>query len=133
MQNPGLFKTLRYSEQDSYSEPCQTSTMERLEKHLTATIFFASNHLFMSSSLWNRYNVFNVALNFTQEVFIQCNKVWVPWSRDGDYEFWYTFSKVYSDMNYYFWLSTFSNSSATHNPYITELFPLEYLEQIWRH
>ena len=46
MQNPGLFKTLRYSEQDSYSEPCQTSTMERLEKHLTAIIFFASNDYF---------------------------------------------------------------------------------------
>ena len=31
----------------------------------------------------------------------------------GDCEFWYNPSKFYSDITYYFWLSTFSNLSPT--------------------
>ena len=56
IQNPGLFRSLGYSEPEVYSKPCQTSTMERHEKQVTAIIIFASYNynsryqLFMSSS-----------------------------------------------------------------------------------
>ena len=63
IQNSGLFRTLRYWEPEAYSEPCLTSTMEHLEKQLTATIIFASQlfsqyQLFMSYSSWNKYGFF---------------------------------------------------------------------------
>ena len=35
IQKPGLFRILGCSEPEAYSEPCQISTMERLEKQLT--------------------------------------------------------------------------------------------------
>ena len=53
IQNPGIFKNLVQSEPETYiqnreifrtggiSELCQTSTMERFKKQLTAIIFFA--------------------------------------------------------------------------------------------
>ena len=50
IQNPGLFRTLGYSEQEAYSEPYQKSTMERFEKQLTATIIFASYNYFRNIS-----------------------------------------------------------------------------------
>ena len=50
IQNPGLFRTLRYSTLEAYSEPCQISTMERLEEQLTAIIIFASYNCFCNIS-----------------------------------------------------------------------------------
>ena len=32
IQNPGIFRTLVYSKSEAYSEPCQTSTMNRFAK-----------------------------------------------------------------------------------------------------
>ena len=81
-ENPRIFRT-----GGIYSEPCQTSTMERLEKQLTATIVFSSfnyfSHyqLFMSSSSWNKYDLFNAGLIYIPESFIQCKKIWGPESR----------------------------------------------------
>ena len=40
IQNPGLFKTQGYSKTEAYSEPCQTSTMERFEKQLKGYNYF---------------------------------------------------------------------------------------------
>ena len=42
VQNPGLFRTVGYSEPDAYSETCQISMMQLFEKRLTAMIIFAS-------------------------------------------------------------------------------------------
>ena len=41
IQNLGLFRTMGYPEPEAYSEPWQTSTMEHIEKQLTAIIIFA--------------------------------------------------------------------------------------------
>ena len=38
IQNSGKFRTLGYLEQEAYSKPCQTSTLEPFEKQLTAII-----------------------------------------------------------------------------------------------
>ena len=46
VQKPGLFRILRYSEPKTYSEHCQTSTMKRFDKQLTAIIIFASYNYF---------------------------------------------------------------------------------------
>ena len=42
IHNPGLFKTLKYSEPKAYSELCQTSTMKHFAKQLTAIIILAN-------------------------------------------------------------------------------------------
>ena len=42
IQNPGIFRTLGYSELETYSELCQASSMERCEKQGTAKIISAS-------------------------------------------------------------------------------------------
>ena len=48
IQNSGTFRTrhilriIGYLEPEAYSEPCQTSTMERFEKQLMAIIVFTS-------------------------------------------------------------------------------------------
>ena len=80
IENPGLFRTLGYSEPEAYSEACQTSLMERFEKLLKAIIIFASYNFFRSIScscaLVHEINYFfNVDLIFAPEVFIQCKKV----------------------------------------------------------
>ena len=41
-QNPGLFRTLGYSEPKEHSELCETFTNEPFEKQLTAVIITAS-------------------------------------------------------------------------------------------
>ena len=46
IQDPGLFRTLGYSKPETYSEPCQTSTMEHFGKQITAIIIFASYNYF---------------------------------------------------------------------------------------
>ena len=48
IQNLGLFRNLGYSEPEAYSEPCQTSTMEHLEKQLMAIIIFVSYNYFLN-------------------------------------------------------------------------------------
>ena len=50
IQNPVLFRTLGYSKPEIYSEPCQTSTMERHEKQLTVIIIFANYNYFAISA-----------------------------------------------------------------------------------
>ena len=50
IQNPRLLRTLGYAVPETYSEPCQTSTMERFEKQLTAMIIFASYNYFRNIS-----------------------------------------------------------------------------------
>ena len=50
IQNPGLFRTLGYLELDTYSEHCQTLTMERFEKQLTTIIISASYNYFCNTS-----------------------------------------------------------------------------------
>ena len=50
IQNPGLFKTLGYSEPETYAEPCQVSMMECFEKQLTTIIIFASSNYFRNIS-----------------------------------------------------------------------------------
>ena len=49
-QNPGLFRTLGYSEPDGHSEPCQTSKIERFDERLIAIIIFASCNYFRNIS-----------------------------------------------------------------------------------
>ena len=50
-QDPGLFRApWDISESKAYSEPCQTSTMERFEKQLTAIIIFESYYCFCNIS-----------------------------------------------------------------------------------
>ena len=57
IQNPGLFRP-----GETYSEPCQTPTMEHFEKQLTAINIFTSYtlflqyQLFMFSRSWNKYD-----------------------------------------------------------------------------
>ena len=72
-----------YSEQEAYSEPCHTSTIERFEKQLTAIITFASykhfRNISFSCPLVHEINlIFNVGLIFTTESLILCKKVWGP-------------------------------------------------------
>ena len=82
IQNPGISKTLAYSEPktyseswtiqilafsvpEAYSEPCQICTMERFEPQLTAIIIFASYNSFsyinfsmdISSSIRHRFDI----------------------------------------------------------------------------
>ena len=80
IQNPGLFRTLGYSELEACSEPCQTFTMERFEKQVTAIITFPSCNYFRNISfscpLVHERNMifFNTGLVFTSEDFIQCKE-----------------------------------------------------------
>ena len=67
-----LFRTLRYSELEWYSEPCQTSTMECLEKQPAAIIIFRSFNYFSNISFsWNKAFFLKLFL----KVFIQCKIV----------------------------------------------------------
>ena len=74
MQNPGLFRTVGYSESEAYSEPYQTSAMEHCEKQLKAIIIFASYNYFCNisfsctSSSWNMI-FFNAGLIFNTGVY----------------------------------------------------------------
>ena len=77
--------------------------MKRFDKQLTAIIILVS------------YKIVNV------------KKYGVRGRGAQDLEVWYTSSKFYSDITYYFWLSTSSNLRATSNPYIIELISLEFL------
>ena len=56
-QNPGLFRTLRYSEPEEYSEPCETSTMERFEKQLTAIILLQVHNISFACTLVHEKNM----------------------------------------------------------------------------
>ena len=76
---------------------------------------------------------FSADLTFIPKVFIQCKKAWGLGSRVEDHEFWFIPSKFYSDVTYYFWLSSFCNVALRHNPYIMKLVSLEFLVQIRRH
>ena len=103
-----IFRIVGYSEPETYPELCQISTMERFEKQLTATIIFTSNNYFRNIS------------------FIQFKNVLGAESRGRGPWIWYTSSKFYSDIIYYFWLSTFSNL-RDHNPFRIELILWNFL------
>ena len=86
MQNPGLFRTLGYSEPEAYSEPCQLSTMERF-RNIVCYNYFCN--ISFSCLLVHEIDMifFNVELIFTPEAFIQCKKI-CGWGRGaGDYEY----------------------------------------------
>ena len=40
IQQPGIFRTLTYSEFEAHSEPCQTSTMQRFAKVVNGSNYF---------------------------------------------------------------------------------------------
>ena len=112
----------------------QASPLRICENYFHKLQLILQYRLSMLSNSWKKYDYFIAGLIFTPEVFLQCKKVWGPSWKGGDREIWYTSSKFYSDITYYFWLSIFSNRRATlYNPYIKELIPLEFLVQIRRH
>ena len=50
IQNSGIFRILKYSESEAYSEPCQTSTMKRFAKIFNAIIILAKYIYFRNTS-----------------------------------------------------------------------------------
>ena len=106
-QNTGLFlfRTLGYSEPEAYSEPCQTSRMGCFGKQRTAINYFSKLNLILQyqpfMQFWIQRSLFNVkaykagvkereAVNFDKYIF-----------------------KVLQWYYLFFWLSKFSNLSAT--------------------
>ena len=67
VQNPGLFRSPGYLKPEAYSESCQTSTMERPEKQLTAIIIFASYNYFRNTS-FSRPLVHKINVIFLMQV-----------------------------------------------------------------
>ena len=112
IQDPELFRTMGYSEPSHTHLRWSTITV-----FVTTIVVFSSycplvhqiNLIFL-----RKHDSFNADLIFTSEFFIQCKKkIGGRGQRDGNCEFWYASRKFYSDIVNYFWLSIFSNLSAT--------------------
>ena len=128
IQNICIFRTVAYSETKAYSEPCQTSTMECFGKMVNGYNHFRSFafHVLYFNEI-NIMKFFNARLIFTPKVFILCKEVWESRWPGAEGGVWYNPSKLYNNIVYYFWLSIFSILRIRHNPYRTELIPLEFL------
>ena len=90
------------------------STMKRFEKQLTAVVIFEVIIIFAISAFpVHETNIFflNAGLIFT--FLFNVKKYGGRARKVRDREIWYTSSKFYSGITYYFWLSTFSNLRAT--------------------
>ena len=98
---------------DQDSEPWDTqnrshtqniwSTLKGFEKQLTTVVIFASYNYFRNisfSSSWNKYNFLNAGLIFTFS--FNLKKYGARGRKARDREFWYTSSKFYSGITYYF-------------------------------
>ena len=123
----------------AHSEPFKTGGIHRtwraLRNQVMAVIIFASYNYFCNTSFsWPLGHeiimIFLIQVLFSR---IQFKKVWGLALRGRGPWILIYLLEVYSHVTYYFWLSTFSNLSVRHNPYLIELIPLEFRVQIWRH
>ena len=95
-----IFRNLGYSEPGIF----RTGGIRRTLSNICRGAQFLQYQLSMSSSTWNKY---------VQKPFFFV-KTYGSWGQEtGDREFWYNSSKFYCDITSYFWLSTFSDLSAT--------------------
>ena len=136
IQNPCISKVLAHSEIETYSESwalqnpriIRTGFIPRtlwniynglLEKQLTAITIFANyNHfcnITFSCPLIHKINMtFLMQIWFSlQKSLLYVKNYGSQGVGAGDHGFWYSSSTFYSDITYYFWLSTFTNLSTT--------------------
>ena len=117
LYNPGVFWILAYSKPEAYqnrvifrtpkySEPCQTSTIERFANIVNNYNDFR-NISFLLSLLCEKKCFFNTCLIFTPEVFILCKKERGPRGPET-VNFWYNYLSIYSNELAYLQLITVS-------------------------
>ena len=120
IQNSGIFKTVAILATLSNIYNGTLWKTANVYNYFCKFLFVTNNYyvfsqyrLFISSSSWNKYDFFIGGLIFTPEGFFNIKKYEGRGRGAWNREFWHISSKFYSNINYYFWLSTFSSFSAT--------------------
>ena len=80
IQNPGVFRTL------AYSEPCQTSTMQHFAKIVNGYNYFRNISISCSLLYEKNVNFYHAGLIFTPELFIWCKiNMWPEGTRGREF------------------------------------------------